>query len=235
MSNRSMQIDTNERRNRNEYSCECEDQGNDQSLDDFEIHSSPSTYNPDMYEDYDTTGIKHWYLKNTGDDREEGYADHIALLNTVRRCQKFIDKANPVMYPTYSPTNNSIVYAENCTGFENMSIGRKYIKAKTDDEDHWHDNPVDSYPLQKGVPGYQTFTNSFEQDEEEQQENDISKQYAENMSASSLQKSSRSMASAIPSDDHTEGCERYNQIFRFACLLKGNEGPSQETREISHD
>ena len=184
MSDRSMQVDTNERGNRNEYSRKCEDQGNYQSLDDIEIHSLPSTYNPNMYQDYDTTGIKHRYLKNTGDDREEGYADHIALLNTVRRCQKFIDKANPVMYPTYSPTNNSIVYAENCTGFENMSIGRKYIKAKTDDEDHLHDNPVDSYPLQKGVPGYQTFTNSFEQDEEEQQENDISKQYAENMSAS---------------------------------------------------
>lgn len=230
MSKRSMQVDTNERGNRNEYSRECEDQGYYQSLDDFEINSPPSTYNPDMYEDYDTIGIKHWYLKNTGDDREETYADHIALLKTVLRCQKFIDKANAVMYPPYSPTNNSIVYAENCSGFENMSLDRKYkyLKAKPNDEDHWYDNPVDSFSLLKGVPGYQTFTISFEQDENEQEEE-------EQMSASSLRKSMRRAASAIPSDDNTEGCERYKQMFRFACLLKGNEGPREEPRETHHD
>ena len=233
MSDRSMQVDPNERGNRNEYSRECEDHGNYQSLDDFEINSSTSTYNPEIYQDYDTTWIKHRY-------REEGYDDHIALLKTVRRCQKFIDRANPAMYPTYSPTNNSIVSAEDCTGFNNMSIDGKYryIKAKPDDEDHCYDNPVNSFPLMKRVPRYQTFTNSCEQDEneqEEQQENGISKQYAENMSASSLLESMKSMASAIPSDEHNEGCERYKQIFRFACLLKGNERPSQETREIPHD
>ena len=55
------------------------------------------------------------------------------------------------------------------------------------------------------------------------------------MSASSVRKSMRRTASAIPSDDNTEGCERDKHIFRFACLLKGNEGPREEYRETHHD
>ena len=202
------------------------------------MNSSHSRYNPDLYQEYDKLGIMHRNLKIPGEDTDIGYDDHIALLKTVIRCQKFLRKENVVMSKTNLSNNDSMLHSENYTGLENKGIDKKYryIQEKPQGINQWHGTPVKSFQFLKSVAGYHSFNKCFEQDEKDekaqekvQEENSISKKDAESMSASLLHISMKSMA--LAKDDQHEECERYKQIFRFAYLFKGNEGPGKETRK----
>ena len=177
-------------------------QVNYQSLDDFEIRYSLSPCNPGMYQGYGTIEYKYTNLKVTTYAMAERYDDHIALLNTVRRCSAFLDRPNPADLFD----NESIFYADNCTG-----IDRKYrhIKTKPGDEELCHVYPVGFFPPPKDVPRYQNFTTSFEQ------ECDISKQYAEILSVSSPRKDNSSAASDNLLVDNHKKNNRFASVIRY--------------------
>ena len=131
----------------NDYSYECKKQDNCQSLYDLVMNSSQSTYNPDLYTEYDKPGSTYWYLKNIGEHSEIGYADQIALMKTVIRCQKFLRKENVAMSQTNLSNNDSMLHAENYTGLETKRIDRKYryVQEKPQDDSQWHGTPTNPF------------------------------------------------------------------------------------------